>query len=30
VTALVIAIWTALGPERKNADFVADERIVPE
>ncbi len=25
VTAIVIAIWTALGPERKNADFTADE-----
>lgn len=28
--AVVIAIWTALGPERKNADFVADEGIAPE
>ena len=26
--AVIIAIWTALGPERKNADFVADARIV--
>jgi SHS family lactate transporter-like MFS transporter len=25
VTAIVIAIWTALGPERQNADFTADE-----
>jgi SHS family lactate transporter-like MFS transporter len=25
ITAVVIAIWTALGPERKNADFTADE-----
>ena len=25
ITAIVIAIWTALGPERKNADFTADE-----
>jgi MFS transporter, SHS family, lactate transporter len=25
ITAIVIAIWTALGPERKNADFAADE-----
>ena len=24
ITAVVIAIWTALGPERKNADFIAD------
>jgi SHS family lactate transporter-like MFS transporter len=24
VTAIVIAIWTALGPERKNADFGAE------
>ena len=23
--AIVIAIWTALGPERKNADFTVDE-----
>ena len=21
-TAVVIAIWTAIGPERKNADFI--------
>src|SRR4051794_11267875 len=26
ITAIVIAIWTALGPERKNADFLADEQ----
>src|SRR6478672_7348375 len=25
ITAVVIAIWTAIGPERKNADFTADE-----
>ena len=25
ITAVVIAIWTALGPERNNADFTADE-----
>jgi MFS transporter, SHS family, lactate transporter len=24
ITAVVIAIWTALGPERKNADFTAE------
>jgi len=30
VTAVVIAIWTALGPERKNADFIADARTVGE
>jgi SHS family lactate transporter-like MFS transporter len=27
VTAVVIAVWTSLGPERKNADFTADARI---
>jgi SHS family lactate transporter-like MFS transporter len=26
ITAVVIAIWTALGPERKDADFTADAR----
>jgi MFS transporter, SHS family, lactate transporter len=26
ITAVVIAIWTVLGPERKNADFLADEQ----
>ena len=26
VMAVVIAVWTALGPERKNADFVAEAR----
>lgn len=25
-TAVVIAIWTAIGPERKNTDFMADAR----
>ena len=29
ITAVVIAGWTALGPERKNADFLADARISP-
>ena len=29
ITAVVIAVWTALGPERKNADFLADARISP-
>ena len=24
ITAIIIAIWTALGPERKNADFTAE------
>ena len=24
ITAVVIAIWTAIGPERKNADFTAE------
>ncbi len=24
VTAVVIVVWTALGPERKNADFIAE------
>jgi SHS family lactate transporter-like MFS transporter len=27
VTAVVIAIWTALGPERKNADFAAEAQV---
>ena len=27
ITAVVIAIWTALGPERKDADFMADARL---
>jgi SHS family lactate transporter-like MFS transporter len=26
ITAVIIAIWTALGPERKDADFLADAR----
>jgi SHS family lactate transporter-like MFS transporter len=30
IAALVIAIWTALGPERKNADFLADARPLRE
>jgi len=28
VTAVVIAIWTALGPERKNADFSAEAKVL--
>jgi hypothetical protein len=24
--AVVIAVWTAFGPERKNADFAAEAR----
>jgi SHS family lactate transporter-like MFS transporter len=30
VTAVVIAVWTAFGPERRNADFVADARSAHE
>jgi SHS family lactate transporter-like MFS transporter len=30
IVAVVIAAWTALGPERKNADFIADARALPE
>ena len=30
VTAVVIAIWTAIGPERKNTDFMADARATHE
>ena len=26
ITAVIIAIWTAIGPERKNADFIAEAR----
>jgi SHS family lactate transporter-like MFS transporter len=26
ITAVIIAIWTAIGPERKNADFTAEAR----
>jgi SHS family lactate transporter-like MFS transporter len=29
ITAVVIAIWTALGPERKDADFMADATAQP-
>ena len=29
ITAVVIAIWTALGPERKNADFSAEAKTFP-
>ena len=28
IMAVVIAIWTALGPERKNADFIADAKAL--
>jgi MFS transporter, SHS family, lactate transporter len=28
IVAVVIAIWTALGPERKNADFIAETRAL--
>ena len=27
--AIVIAVWTALGPERRNADFLADAKAEP-
>src|SRR4051795_13585859 len=30
ITAIVIAIWTALGPERKNADFTAEAKTADE
>ena len=29
ITAVIIAIWTALGPERKNADFTAEAKTFP-
>src|SRR5437763_4270428 len=29
ITAVVIVIWTALGPERKNADFAAEGKAAP-
>jgi SHS family lactate transporter-like MFS transporter len=29
IMAVVIAIWTALGPERKQADFLAEARTAP-
>ena len=29
-TAIIIAIWTALGPERKHADFMPGSRAFPE
>ncbi|MES2327320.1 MAG: MFS transporter [Pseudomonadota bacterium] len=29
ITAVVIVIWTALGPERKNADFAAEAKAAP-
>ena len=29
-TAVIIAIWTAIGPERKHADFMADARTAHE
>ncbi|HEX8842291.1 MAG TPA: MFS transporter [Sphingomicrobium sp.] len=28
IVAVVIAIWTAVGPERKNADFIAETRAL--
>jgi SHS family lactate transporter-like MFS transporter len=28
ITAVIIAIWTALGPERKNADFTAEVQTI--
>jgi SHS family lactate transporter-like MFS transporter len=28
ITAVIIAIWTALGPERKDADFIAEARAL--
>jgi SHS family lactate transporter-like MFS transporter len=28
--AVVIAIWTAIGPERRHADFIADARAAHE
>jgi SHS family lactate transporter-like MFS transporter len=30
ITAVLISIWTALGPERKDADFIADARALAE
>ena len=30
VTGVVIALWTALGPERKNADFTAEAKALAE
>jgi SHS family lactate transporter-like MFS transporter len=29
ITAVVIALWTAIGPERKNADFTAEAAVHP-
>src|SRR5438067_2687639 len=29
LTAVVIAVWTALGPERRNADFMAEALTLP-
>src|SRR4051812_36548356 len=28
ITAVIIAIWTAIGPERKNADFAAEAKAI--
>jgi SHS family lactate transporter-like MFS transporter len=28
-TAIIIAIWTALGPERRNVDFAAEAKAAP-
>ena len=30
VTGIIIALWTALGPERKNADFTAEAKAMSE
>ena len=30
VTGVLIAIWTALGPERKDADFTAEAKALSE
>jgi MFS transporter, SHS family, lactate transporter len=29
IMAIVIAVWTALGPERRNADFTAEAKALP-
>jgi SHS family lactate transporter-like MFS transporter len=30
ITAIIIAIWTAMGPERKDADFTAEAEALPQ
>jgi hypothetical protein len=30
ISAVVIAIWTAIGPERKNADFTTEAAVAHE